>query len=1111
MHSQRPNVVRSFLVVVSFFGWCAMAASASATYGDTTTFIGKVYDGDGGQATAALLDFPADVTSDANGNLYIADTFDHAIRKVDANGIISTLAGGRYGAADGTGSSAQFAQPRGVAVDAAGNVYVADAGNDAVRTITPQGAVATLVSSGLHAPYGVAVAGNTVFVLDTGNNALKAVSSSGGAVSTITTALNDPQKIAVTTDGSVAYVADNGSHRVLRVLIATGETTVVAGSGSSGYHEGVGSDAQFEGILGVALNASETTLYVADADLYLTDRIRTIDLATGATSLFALDTTQQQMIFPAGMTVRNESLYVAMSGLGVVRKYSIADAGTTTVVVGSDRFGSRDGDDPLFGRPSDLVLATDQRSLYVAENNRIRRVAIGTKSATTVIGSEVDNYRDGIPVGAGASNLDEARFSGVSGIVVNGAGTTLYVADRWNNRIRKIDLTTTPVHSSLVTGAGRVNSTGETSNGYQEGTKCTQVVDRNETLTLESGCAYFLQPTSVVLDLTEHFLYVADSGNNRIRKVRLSDGETTLVAGGDAGFADGVGADARFHTPWGMALSDDGNTLYVADRDNQRIRAVDLSSNTVRTLAGAGSAGYREGIGTSAYFSLPRSIKLGADQKLYLTEVGSQRIRQLDPTTGLTKLVAGSGMRGYVDGAQSIASFNNLGGLAPETGSDKLYVADSSNDILRLVDIKGVAPYTNPAPTVTAVRPGEIDKDWDKGSGLKVKVLGTGFRYGAEVKLFTHSAKKTYVLSSKEIVIDLPLTKLSAGWYDVTVTNVDGQTATLEAGLAVRAADDSVPDVFYSTPASQGITAYSSQLRGGFMVTAGNVWGDERAEIIAGTGNGLSPQVRIFSNTGVLRGQFFAYSKTTRTGVRVAACDLNGDGIDEIVTVPGKGTRPLVKVFNGSGKQILTKGFTVLNGKFTGGVNLVCGDIDGNSRAEIIVAAAQGGGPQVAIYLSNGKKTGQFLAAATTFRGGTAVGTTDVNGDGIREILTAPESGIGRVNVLNNKGKKIIAGFFPFDKKYAGGLNVAGGDTNDDGKDEIVVAPRSNAQARVKVYSPNGKKILGSFFAYPRGFTGGVIVSVADVNGDGIQDILTAPASNFKPSFRMFSQGGKSL
>lgn len=1104
------HIIASALATIG--GLFVALPSAGATYGDTSTFAGKVYDGDGGAASSALLDFADDVADDASGNLYIADTFDNAIRKVGTDDIITTLAGGSYGFTDGMGAASEFAQPRGVAVDADGNVYVADTGNDAIRKITSAGIVTTLVNTGLADPYGVGVAGSTLFIADSGNNALKSVPTSGGSVSTITTGLSDPRKLAVTSDGSAVYVADNGSHRVLKVVVSTGAVSVVAGSGDNAYLEGTGAGAKFENVWGVALDTDETRLFVSDHDLYLTDRIRTIDLASGATTLFTSDTTQTNMIFPAGMAVHGGNLYVAMSGLGIVRRYATNNASATSVKAGGDRFGMREGSDPLFGRPHDIALSADRQTMYVADNNRIRKLAMATKTSASIIGSIVDNYREGVPVGAGQTNLDEARFSAVSSIVVTNDEKTLYVADRWNNRLRKIDLSASPYRSLLVTGAGRTNSTGETSNGYQEGSSCDHIVDRNDDLTLRSGCAYFLQPTTIVLDPTEAFLYVADTGNNRIRKVAIADGATSLVAGSDSGFADGTGSSARFNAPWGLALSDDGRTLYVADRGNHRIRAVDLATNTVTTIAGAGSPGYQEGIGAKAFFSFPRSLKLGADGFLYITEAGSHRVRQLDPATGLTKLVTGSGNRGYVNGAQETVEFNNLEGLAPATTESTVYVVDSWNDVIRAMDITGTAPYADPAPTVTKVAPHEVDRDWDKGTGLRVKILGTGFRHGAVTKFYTYTASKTYVVSATEAVAIIPLKRMKPGWYDVTVTNTDGQFGVGEALLALRGDDDSVPDEFFSVSELRGLYGFDKKLRGGFQVGSGNVIGDSKDETIAGTGDGQSPIVRVIAKDGSVVSEFKPYAAKTNAGVRIATCDLNGDGTDEIVTAPGVGSAITIRIFNARGTPvILPNGIRPFSKKFKGGATIVCGDVSGDGRPEIIVAPGKGGSANVLLYVNTGAKTGSLAPYGKKFKGGFELGLADLDGNGTKELLIAPESGARPVLLMSGNGKKLTGGFSPFGKKFKGGMTVAGGDTNADGKEEIIVAPRSASKPLVKVYGSNGTKLLSQFYAYPRTFRGGVKVSSGDVNGDGIADIITVPASKYPPSIRFFKQNGATL
>lgn len=1095
-----------------------MPKTAFAAYGDTTTFTGKPYDGDGGQADEALLDFPEDVAVDANGNMYIADTYNDAVRKVATDGTISTLAGGGYGFSDGTGTDASFALPRGIATDANDNVYVADTSNNAIRKITPAGVVTTLLNSGLSAPYGIAIAGTTLFILDNGSNSLKSMPLSGGVVTTVATGLNDPRKIAVTDDGTKAYIADSGSHRVLQILVSTGVVSVVAGSDALGYQEGVGAAAAFNYPYGVALSADEQTLYVADPDLYVTDRIRTIDLASGQTSLFAVDTAQSDMIFPAGMAVANNNLYIAMSGLGIVRRYALNDATDTEVFAGTDRFGMREGSDPLFGRPNDAALSLDGKTMYIGDNNRVRKLDMATKASSYITGSIVDNYREGLPIGIGVSTLQEARFSNVAGIVVASDGKALYIADRWNNRIRKVDLTASPVSTSLVTGAGRSNSTGETENGYQEGGPCSQIVDRTDSLTLQSGCAYFLGPTSLALDPSEHYLYVADTGNNRIRRITLSDGTTSLVAGSSQGYADGIGSAAQFNAPFGIAVNSDGTKLYVADRGNHRIRVIDLTTNGVTTLAGAGSAGYREGIGTAAFFSYPARLKIGADGMLYVTESGSHRIRLVDPATGLTKLVSGSGDRGFANGTQRQAKFNGLGGIVPDTANGIVYVLDSGNDTIRQMDVEGAAPYADPAPTITKVEPSDVDPRWTKTGNINVKIRGTGFRYGATVKFYTTKAVKTYIVSSKEIVVTVPIAKLTPGWYDVTVTNVDNQFAVKETAFGVRdpkSGKDSltgkVPDRFFTLSALRGFTGFSNAYAGGFTITTGNVWGDQKKEIVLGTADGQAPLVKIYSNNGKQRGSFFAFSKTTKTGVRVASCDLDNNGFDEVIAAPGSGSNPIVRIFDRTGKLVLKKGFSALDKKFTGGIHLACADLNGDGKAEIVATGSRGGNGKVYVYAATGKLLSSFAPYGSSFHGGITLGTVRPNATTAARILVAGETGQAKVLVYSYDGKRQGIGISPYGPSFNGGISVSGGDTSGDGVGKIVVTPVHSAGTLAKIFSSATGKRLAQFSVPPKKFTGGIRVAVGDVDGDGVADIATVAAARFHAIVQMFHQNGKPL
>ncbi len=1106
---------RNFLLtLVALCAIFLFAHPASAAYGDVSTFTGKIYDGDGGSRADAYFDFPEDVDIDSSGNFYIADTYNNVIRIINSSGTVATFAGtGSYGDTVGSVSAAEFALPRGVSISSNGDLFVADTANNKIKKISG-GTVTNLVSSGLSAPEGVEVYGSTVYIMDTGNSAIKSVSTYGGAVSLVSDAVNHPKKAAISTDGSTLYVADAGSYRVVAVNTINGAVSTVAGSGTAGYAEGVGSSAQFNNVWGVALDG--TTLYISDGN-GINDYVRKIDLNSNTTSLFAEDGSMASINFPSGLKVFDGYVYVANAGIGTIHRFRTTLSGDEDIYAGYERFGNRNGSvsSALFGRPYDMVMTASRQYIYVADNNKIRRVTRSTGEVAQVIGSSVDNYREGDD--DPTHYVGPVRFSTIQGITVNSGGNRLYVVDRWNNRIRGINLDATLPYSFLISGAGNINATGTTVNGYQEGTKC-----EGQLSTGVSGCAYFQAPSGIVIDPTNTYLYVTDTGNNRIRRVRISDGQTSLVAGsGVAGYANGTGAAAKFNRPFGITIDSTGTNLYVADSNNHAIRKIVVATGAVTTVAGSGSAGYREAIGTQAVFSFPEYVKMGSDGLLYVTDTGSMRIRLVNPATGLTKLVAGSGQRGFLNGTRVAAEFNNPKGLVADVTGNSIYLADTWNDMIRKIDITGTAPYTDPAPTVTGVSPKEVNPSWDKGAGLQVKITGTKFTYGAKTYFADYLADQTFVQSATTLSVKLPLSKLKPGWYDVTVINLDGQRSTLERGLGITDSKGVTPSTYYpnSTKTSSTISttvtikvasgtsllAYAGTLRGGFMVAGGNVLAGTANEIIAGTDTGLSPEVRVLDSGGKVLARFFAYESTSRSGVRVNTCDVNGDGLDEIITSQGVGALPVVKIFNGSGSQLGS--FSVLDGAFKGGIFLACGDIDGDSTQEIIVSAGRGGGAQVMVYDSAGKTFANFFAYAKTFRGGIRVAAADMDADGRDEIITGPDLGAPHIQIFKIKTgsiSRLSPGFYAFNSDYRGGVSVAGVDTNGDGIKELVVGVGSNATPLVRIFNIR-QQLQKQFYAFVATFTGGVNVSGSDTNGDGTQELLVAPRSVGGPQVRIIS------
>ncbi|MBS1521033.1 MAG: SMP-30/gluconolactonase/LRE family protein [Bacteroidetes bacterium] len=312
----------------------------------------------------ALFSSPSDVAVDAAGNLYVADYWYNRIQKISTNGTVSTLAGtGNVGAINGIGKLASFNRPSGLTVDAAGNVYVADAGNNLIRKITPDGTVSTLAG--------------TVVAVDTSNTV------------TSTPLFAGPSGVAVDASGNV-YVADAGNNRIC-VVSPSGNTTTLSGNGNAGSNNGAGKDATFNNPTGVAVDAAGN-VYVADM---LNNLIRKV-APDGTTSTLAgngdigskdgLDTAAR-FYFPNSLTVDpSGNVYVTDDINNLVR--AITPAGAVTTIAGSGQAGAQNGQDTQasFNDPAGIAVDASD-NLYVADaNNNLIRKITPAGMVTTVAG-----------------------------------------------------------------------------------------------------------------------------------------------------------------------------------------------------------------------------------------------------------------------------------------------------------------------------------------------------------------------------------------------------------------------------------------------------------------------------------------------------------------------------------------------------------------------------------------------------------------------------------------------------------------------------------------------------------------------------------------------------
>lgn len=600
------------------------------------------FSGDNGPAAAAQVNHPEGVTADASGNIYIADTYNNRIRMIDAAGNITTIAGTGTAGYSGNGIPATQATlngPTSVAIDATGNLFIADFNNSAVRKVDLTGTMSQVAGSGtggfsgdggpatsaqLSQPYALTLdAAGNLYITDTGNNRIRKINTSG-AISTMAGAglssppnnngpalqanLDKPVGIARDASGNF-YVSEMMSHTI-RKISSTGIITAFAGTGTAAF-AGDGGPADSAKLSSPHAIVSDAlgNLWIADTG---NNRIRKIGandtIATVAgtgTSSFAGDggpAMGAQFNKPSGMAIdKNGSLHIADAANHRIRK--ITQAGTVSTVAGSGVQGmAGDGGSAVaaaLNQPSSIVFDTTG-NLFIADagNNRIRKVDTNG-IITTVAGTGAAGY-----AGDGGPALS-AKLNFPAGIAVDKAGN-MFIADTYNNRVRYID-SSGDIYN--LAGSGVFGFSGE-------GTSAIY--------------AKMKHPLGVTVD-TAGNIYITDTGNNCVRKVE-SNGLIYTVAGtgGSFGFMGDGGAatDALFDQPASTMLDQAGN-MYIADAGNNRIRKVN-TSGTVNTIAGSSLAGMFGGDGgpaVQAKLNQPYATALESGGNLYISDHDNQRIR----------------------------------------------------------------------------------------------------------------------------------------------------------------------------------------------------------------------------------------------------------------------------------------------------------------------------------------------------------------------------------------------------------------------------------------------------------------------------------------------------
>lgn len=641
------------------------------------TFAGSSLLGDGGPATSALLNQPEGVAVDSAGNIYVADAGDNRVRKISATGLIQTVAGtgsAGFSGDAGPGTAAQLNHPYGLAVDRSGNLFIADLGNSRVRRLDPQGQIITVAGGGSNNPTALADIG---FATDA--------------------KLSAPRNVAVDLNGNV-YISDFSAQQVFRVS-PLGMLSVVAGTGKTGSSGDGGSAklALLSSPAGLAPDASGT-VYIADSRnnrvrKVLRDVISTVYLVPGPTGLSMSTVGTLYVAAPTyfGTTVRSLAA-------GVVAKDVAVDAGG---------------------------------NLFFTSGQQVRKIAAsGTLSTIAGSGASVFYGGDGGPAAA-------ARVQSPGAIVQDDLGN-FYISDTGNNRIRKINMA-----GMITTYAG----TGEAGN-KGDGSLAT--------------LAQLNAPRCLALDSSRN-LYIADAGNNRVRKItpggliftvadQLNDPECIAINSADTLYVAETGANRILAgssagllpvtdalKPSALAIGP-GGILYIAE-----------SSRISKWSPGLGFSTVVDNLNN------PRGVAVTGDGGLLIAETGSNRIRAFT-AAGQLFTIAGAGAAGFSGdgGPASLAQLNAPMGLTTDV-SGTVWVADTGNNRIRALTPNASAPIMAADLQVAVVNAASMAAG-PVASGEIITIFGMGFDSPQTQVLFDGKPATIFYVGDTQINCQVPYT-----------------------------------------------------------------------------------------------------------------------------------------------------------------------------------------------------------------------------------------------------------------------------------------------------------------------------------------------------------------
>jgi uncharacterized protein (TIGR03437 family) len=669
----------------------------------------------GGRAVNAELIQPRGVAVDSAGNTYVSDAYYQQVFQISSSGTISVFAGNGLPGFSGDGgpaTSAELYNPQDLAVDSAGNVYIADLSNSRIRKVTPSGTISTVAE--VAGPVGVDVDGNgNLYVTLQASQVVRMISPNGSIITIAgngnpgysgdggpasSAMLYNPNGVKVDKSGNI-FIADNYNHRI-RKINAQGVISTFAGNGTGAF-AGDGAQATSASLFypsDIAFG-SNGAVYIADS----TDgRIRMVNpsgiistIAGGGSSVTTSAALQAELSVPTAIAIDSQdNLVFPLQYSRLVRK--LTPQRVLSTIAGA--LPTPGAGDNLPAAQSVLLdpvgIASDSAgSLYIGDqaDNRVRRVSASNRLITTVAGTGLFGSTGD---GGAAANAEIGYPRGVS---LDPFGN-VYAISLIAAVVRKV----TP-QGTISRFAGG-NNPGFSGDGGQ------------------ATAARLNIPTGTAGDAQRN-VFISDSANSRIRRVDSSGIITTFAGTGSPGFSgdNGPASKAQVYRPGQLAFDTKGN-LYFADEGNNRVRRI-APDGTITTVAGSGTPGYGGdgGPALSAQLTGPAGIAVDAAGNLYMST--GAKIRKVDAATGIISTIAGTGFNGFSGdgGPATFATLSSPVFLAVD-GLGNIYVTDEDNQRIRQLTPATIGIISDGSGVINggSYLPGDIVS----GSWISIKGLG---------------------------------------------------------------------------------------------------------------------------------------------------------------------------------------------------------------------------------------------------------------------------------------------------------------------------------------------------------------------------------------------------